>query len=212
MDRTDLLEALAESRLFANALKDVALDKCTVRVITKVAGEIPTAEEENAGAPLELCARSACWPCSVPRATGSLFMCAFQKNTIKVCMFVVLMWSACQSPPGQRVGIGPYHSHARLCTDIYALASWKPGVICLSVVVCNPTSIRTHLSLSSFFRRLPPLYTDTVMLVRIAHSPIITALIITHGHRRRFPAALQEAWWSCMPPMHFPDWPDPSMA
>jgi hypothetical protein len=55
MRKGALLTALSESRRFAVTLKDVALDECTVRVIRKVAERKPTAEEENAGAPLELC-------------------------------------------------------------------------------------------------------------------------------------------------------------
>jgi hypothetical protein len=54
MHDTALLIALSESRLFAVTLKDVALDDCTITIITAVAGEEPTVDEEKAGVPLGL--------------------------------------------------------------------------------------------------------------------------------------------------------------
>jgi hypothetical protein len=54
MDRTDLLKALKADDLFAVNLKDVLLSRCTVAIITAVAGEEPTVDEEKAGVPLEL--------------------------------------------------------------------------------------------------------------------------------------------------------------
>ena len=48
MTRMPLLEALSESKGFANDLAGVKLGQCAVRVHTKrIAGKVPTAEEES---------------------------------------------------------------------------------------------------------------------------------------------------------------------
>jgi hypothetical protein len=54
MHDTALLIALSESRLFAVDLDGVALSRCTITIITAVAGEEPTVDQEKAGVPLKL--------------------------------------------------------------------------------------------------------------------------------------------------------------
>ena len=52
MDRMDLLKALAKDEGFAVKLKGVALDDCSVSVLPRVAGDVPSAEEEKEAAAL----------------------------------------------------------------------------------------------------------------------------------------------------------------
>ena len=47
MDRTSLLEALAESRTFVVELRDVALSKCVVKVCASASPKKPSVEEET---------------------------------------------------------------------------------------------------------------------------------------------------------------------
>jgi hypothetical protein len=54
MRKGALLEALAASRRFAVTLKDVALNQCTVTIMSAVAGEEPTVDEEKDGVQLRL--------------------------------------------------------------------------------------------------------------------------------------------------------------
>ena len=46
MDRMDLLKALAKDEGFAVKLKGVALDDCSVSILKRVAGAVPSADEE----------------------------------------------------------------------------------------------------------------------------------------------------------------------
>jgi hypothetical protein len=48
MNSTEILDALATSRIFANKLKNVPLDDCKVSVLPSVAGNVPTPAEERA--------------------------------------------------------------------------------------------------------------------------------------------------------------------
>ena len=73
-DRMGLLRALEKDDAFKVSMKDVAFDKCTVAVVTRVAQQKPTVEEEAAGAPVELDATVG--TVAAGRATGArLFIC-----------------------------------------------------------------------------------------------------------------------------------------